>query len=261
MGGRGRQPAARGTRAGWIPRQLRPGVRPSGAPIARKSTFDDIIAHGGLSGFCGREQEQGRRRPHAGGRGTDHPFHGSAQASQSRNQKSSSASQGETMLKAPLFWAAAAAVVALAIFAFVTEAPAYAGTAAETCANCHVMDLMYENYFHGGHRPWAECVDCHLPHDNPVSYYMEKGRQGMHDVYVFGTGQTPQLIRLSDHSRGIIQNNCVRCHEEAVESIMTGMQPFERDCWACHRSAAHGLRGAAMPVYQDSVLYPVQQGE
>ena len=92
------------------------------------------------------------------------------------------------MLRHPLTWAVMAAVAALAVFVFVTEAPAYAGTASETCANCHVMDSMYENYFHAPHRPWAECADCHLPHENAVTYYMEKGRQGMHDVYVFSTG-------------------------------------------------------------------------
>lgn len=167
----------------------------------------------------------------------------------------------KSILTAPLFIAALAALIALAVFLFVTDAPAYAGTASETCANCHVMDSMYENYYRGAHKSWAECADCHLPHDTLVSYYFEKGRQGMHDVYVFGTGQTPQLIRLSEHSQEIIQSNCVRCHTEAVESIMEGVQPFERSCWECHRSTAHGERGAAAGTYQDSHLYPVEKGE
>src|SRR5512134_2212527 len=67
------------------------------------------------------------------------------------------------ILKHPLFMAGAAAAVALGLFAFVTEAPAYAGTASETCANCHVMDSMYENYYRAAHHQWAECADCHLP--------------------------------------------------------------------------------------------------
>src|SRR5512136_2310944 len=78
-------------------------------------------------------------------------------------------------LKNPLVLAAAAAVVALGTFAFVTDAPAYAGTAPSTCANCHVMDSMYENYYHAAHRAWAVCADCHLPHQNEVAYYYEKG--------------------------------------------------------------------------------------
>jgi cytochrome c nitrite reductase small subunit len=156
--------------------------------------------------------------------------------------------------------AVAAAVVALGAFVFVTDAPAYAGTAPATCANCHVMQSMYENYYHAAHHSWAECADCHLPHDNEVNYYYEKGRQGMHDVYVFGTGQAPVVINLSAKSKGIVQGNCIRCHEAAVESIMVGAQPFERDCWECHRNVAHGPRGASLEPYQDSNLYPPGNG-
>ena len=169
--------------------------------------------------------------------------------------------KSELILKSPLFWAITAAVAALAVFVFVTDAPAYAGTASETCANCHVMDSMYENYYHGAHQPWAECADCHLPHDNLLGYFIEKGRQGMHDVYVFGTGTTPEVIRLNTHSEGIIQENCIRCHKDAVETIMSGAQPFDRGCWECHRSTAHGARGASAVPVQDSNLYPVGKGE
>jgi cytochrome c nitrite reductase small subunit len=162
------------------------------------------------------------------------------------------------MLRNPLAWAVTAAIVALAVFVIVTDAPAYAGHASETCANCHVMDSMYENHFHAPHRAWTTCADCHLPHDNLAIYYMEKGRQGAHDVYVFSTGQTPQLIRLNKNSRQIVQQNCIRCHADAVETIMAGVQPFERRCWDCHRSVAHGDRGSSQATYQDSVLYPLK---
>ena len=154
-----------------------------------------------------------------------------------------------------------AAVAALGVFVFVTDAPAYAGTASETCANCHVMDSMYENHFHAPHRTWTECSDCHLPHENVIAYYFEKGRQGMHDVYVFSTGTTPALIRLNENSREIVQENCIRCHEQAVETIMIGVQPFERRCWECHRGTAHGERGSSQSIYQDSTLYPLEKGD
>ena len=145
------------------------------------------------------------------------------------------AARGARVLRNPLTWALLAAVAALGVFVFVTDAPAYAGTASETCANCHVMDSMYENHFHAPHRAWTECADCHLPHENVVAYYFEKGRQGMHDVYVFSTGRTPELIRLSQNSGQIVQRNCIRCHTDTVETIMQGAQPFERRCWDCHR--------------------------
>jgi len=165
------------------------------------------------------------------------------------------------MLRIAPFLAIAAAAAALAAFVWVTDAPSYVGKASATCANCHVMDSMYENYYHAPHQAWVVCADCHLPHTDFVAYYFEKGRQGMHDVYVFGTGQTPPVIHISEHSRGIVQQNCVRCHRSAVEAIMVGTQPFERDCWQCHRNVAHGPRGAAVVPYQDSSLYSLEHGE
>lgn len=162
------------------------------------------------------------------------------------------------MLRNPLFIAIAAAVIALGTFVFVTDAVSYAGTDSETCANCHIHDSTYENYYHSAHRPWAECSSCHLPHNNFANYYFEKGRQGMYDVYVFSTGQTPEVIRANEHSKEIIQENCIHCHEDAVETIMMGAQPFERYCWECHRNIAHGSRGGSMAPYQDSNFYPVK---
>ena len=78
-----------------------------------------------------------------------------------------------------------AAVIALGFFVYVTNAPAYGGSAPETCANCHVMDSQYENWYHATHEKFTKCVDCHLPHENVVAYYLEKGRQGAKDVYEF----------------------------------------------------------------------------
>jgi cytochrome c nitrite reductase small subunit len=161
-------------------------------------------------------------------------------------------------LSLPLLIALAAFVIALGVFVYVTDAPVYSGSASETCANCHVMNEMYENYYHAAHQPWAECADCHLPHENMIVYYFEKGRQGAHDVYVFTTGQTPEMIRANEHSQEIIQSNCVRCHEETVETIMMGTQAFDRNCWDCHRAVAHGERGMSNSPYQDSTFYPVR---
>ena len=162
------------------------------------------------------------------------------------------------MTKTPFILAITVAILALGFFVFVTDAPAYGGHAPETCNNCHVMDSQYENWYHAPHEKVAECVDCHLPHDNMAVYYLEKGRQGMKDVYAFVTGNIPVAIRASDKTKGIIQENCLRCHDNTVENIMLGDQPFERYCWDCHRSASHGERGASIVPYQDSTLYPTK---
>ena len=149
-------------------------------------------------------------------------------------------------------------VAALGVFAWATDAPAYLGHEASTCNNCHVMDSQYENWFHAGHTEFATCVECHLPHDNVFHYYLAKAQTGMHDVYVFSTGQTPVLIRAKPETRQILQANCIRCHDTTVADIVAGPQPFDRNCWDCHRSVAHGARGISIVPLQDSLLYPIK---
>ncbi len=156
--------------------------------------------------------------------------------------------------------AVVAAVIALGLFVYVTDAPAYAGKNPATCNNCHVMDAAYENWFHGGHETVTVCVDCHLPHDNFVHYYYEKARTGLHDVYTFSSGGTPLLIRAKPETQQIIQNNCIRCHTDTVDGLLAWPQgqAFDRHCWECHRTAAHAARGISIAPRQDADLYPVK---
>ena len=161
------------------------------------------------------------------------------------------------MTRYAFFVALLAAAIALGIFIFVTDAPAYAGTSASTCNNCHVMDAQYENWYHAGHAHVAVCVECHLPHQNLIAYYSAKARTGLHDVYYFSTGQTPEMIRAKPETVQIIQANCIRCHQTTVEEIVAGAQTFNRHCWDCHRSVAHGARGISLAPYQDAVYYPI----
>lgn len=162
------------------------------------------------------------------------------------------------MSRLPFLIAIATAVIALGFFVFVSDAPAYGGSAPETCANCHVMDSQYENWYHAPHEKFTECVDCHLPHQNVVAYYLEKGRQGAKDVYAFTTGNIPAAIRASERTKSIIQTNCIRCHKDTVESVVMGDQPFDRNCWDCHRHVSHGMRGISIVPYQDANIYPVK---
>ncbi len=162
------------------------------------------------------------------------------------------------MNKYMVYAAIAVALAAFGLFAYVTDAPAYAATNPATCNNCHVMDAQYENWYHAGHAEVAVCTECHLPHDNFVHYYVAKAQTGIHDVYVFSTGQVPVLIRAKDNTKQWIQANCVRCHQDTVENIMSGPQAFDRNCWDCHRSTAHGERGISIVPLQDASLYPTK---
>ncbi len=162
------------------------------------------------------------------------------------------------MSKLSLIAAIAAVVIALGVFVFVTDAPSYAGTDSSTCSNCHVMDAQYEHWYHAGHAEVTTCVECHLPHDNLIDYYVAKAQTGIHDVYVFSTGQAPAQIRASTVTDQYIQANCIRCHNSTVENIVAGPQAFDRHCWDCHRSVAHGERGISIVPYQDTTLYSSQ---
>jgi cytochrome c nitrite reductase small subunit len=146
-------------------------------------------------------------------------------------------------------------LAALGVFAWATDAPAYLAHEPTTCNNCHVMDAQYENWYHAAHERFAACTDCHLPHQNVVSYYLYKGYSGMKDVFSFTFKTYPEAIRATRHTDQIVQANCIRCHTDTVENIVAGPQPFERYCWSCHRSVAHGERGLSLYPSQDTEVY------
>ena len=159
----------------------------------------------------------------------------------------------------PSKWTLSIGIIALAlalgVFTWVTDAPSYLGHEPSTCNNCHVMDSQYENWYHAAHERLTVCTDCHLPHQNIASYYLYKGYSGMRDVYSFTLKTYPAAIRASLQTDEIVQANCIRCHTDTVENLLAGPQPFDRYCWDCHRSAAHGDRGLTLYPYQDSEVY------
>ena len=152
--------------------------------------------------------------------------------------------------KWPLIVGIAALLLALGVFIWAADAPAYLGHESATCNNCHVMDAAYENWYHGAHGRFAECTDCHLPHQNLIAYYYFKGKSGLHDVLWFVTASYSDAIRTTAETRNIMQANCIRCHASTVDSILVGAQPFGRYCWDCHRIVTHGERGISLLPYQ-----------
>jgi len=148
-----------------------------------------------------------------------------------------------------------ALLLILGVFAWVTDAPSYFGHEPSTCNNCHVMDSQYEGWFHAPHVHINPCTDCHLPHQSVASYYIFKGYSGMRDVYSFIFKTYPAAIHATQQTDEIVQANCIRCHTDTVENILAGPQPFNRYCWDCHRSVAHGDRGLSLYPYQDSEVY------
>jgi len=125
----------------------------------------------------------------------------------------------------------------------IANATSYLSDAPETCVNCHVMGDAYVSWQRGSHGKVARCVDCHVPHTNPLATLAFKAADGMKHSAVFTVGAEPQVLRLSAAAEPVVQANCVRCHAEALTMIrLAGSK--ERTCWDCHgtiHSDVHGL--------------------
>ncbi|GAB4495905.1 MAG: hypothetical protein OHK0052_04630 [Anaerolineales bacterium] len=146
------------------------------------------------------------------------------------------------------------AVIVVAVFGmYVTDFTAYLGNDPRTCNNCHVMDAAYEGWYHGGHKNWATCNDCHTPHDLIPKYWV-KANSGYHHVSAFMLGEIPDAIRAKEASRAVVQENCIRCHQATVESVADGTMDADRYCFECHRSVAHGERGISILPYRDQEI-------
>jgi cytochrome c nitrite reductase small subunit len=111
------------------------------------------------------------------------------------------------------------------------------------------MDYVYEGWYHGGHQEWANCNDCHTPHEL-IPKYIVKAKSGYHHVTAFMFGNIPNAIRAKQESREVVQENCIRCHTETVSNLVDNPMPMDRYCFECHRSVAHGERGISLLPYQ-----------
>jgi len=107
-------------------------------------------------------------------------------------------------------------------------------TASSYCARCHVMEAAYEAWMHSGAHRRKECVDCHLPNENPAVHYLWKVIDGAKDLFIFHSGKISDQIRISAHGKKVLQANCIRCHETTVMLMDLG-----RRCWDCHRRITH----------------------
>jgi cytochrome c nitrite reductase small subunit len=148
-------------------------------------------------------------------------------------------------VKLSLFISVLALAITLGVGIYVTDFPAYLGNDPATCNRCHVMDSAYEGWFHAGHRSWTVCNDCHTP-QSFIPHYLYKGYAGTRDVVLYTLNLIPRTIRADGLTRAIVQENCLRCHGATVMAVGDGQPDAGRACVACHRTVAHGERGAAL---------------
>jgi len=154
----------------------------------------------------------------------------------------------------PKAWHFPVAIVAGALFGlgiyiiYISNAVSYLSDDPKTCINCHVMNNEYASWFHSSHRENASCNDCHVPHDNVFNTYFFKAKDGLRHATIFTLRLEPQVIRIKSEGAEVVQNNCIRCHNEVITDhrLLASTKTYddfrteERKCWECHREVPHG---------------------
>jgi cytochrome c nitrite reductase small subunit len=82
-----------------------------------------------------------------------------------------------------------------------------------------------------------------LPQDF-FAKYLAKARNGWHHSKGFTLQDFAEPIRIKPANAAILQENCLRCHQDMVNMLVAGARS-ERDavgCVHCHATVGHGER-------------------
>jgi len=136
-----------------------------------------------------------------------------------------------------------------------SKATSYLSRDSRACLNCHVMLSAYNTWEQSSHRENAQCIDCHLPHENIVRTYAAKSLDGARHSYVFTANTYPGVIKATPTASSTIQGNCIRCHENLLLATPSHNADIlsegknSRFCWECHRTTPHGM-GNSISTFQ-----------
>lgn len=126
----------------------------------------------------------------------------------------------------------------------VSRATSYLTDDPAACVNCHIMAPQYASWQHSSHARVTTCNDCHVPQDNFLRSYAFKAYDGLRHATMFTFKLEPQVIRMHAPGQRVVQENCIRCHSELMETSLaiTGVAVHGegRRCWDCHRDVPHG---------------------
>ena len=129
----------------------------------------------------------------------------------------------------------------------ISNAVSYLSDEPTTCVNCHVMYPEYATWEKGSHGRVTVCNDCHVPQDNIIRKYMFKASDGLRHATMFTFRMEPQVIRIKDAGREVVQENCIRCHANYLHPVALraiGAESIYENsdgvCWDCHRETPHG---------------------
>lgn len=111
------------------------------------------------------------------------------------------------------------AFTGLGIFTFdYAEGTSYLSSDSRACANCHVMQNHYDAWVKSSHSKFAQCNDCHAPHNFVGKWYC-KSRNGYFHSKAFTLQNFHEPIMIHDYNRNVVEQNCRRCHQELVHPI------------------------------------------
>jgi cytochrome c nitrite reductase small subunit len=105
------------------------------------------------------------------------------------------------------------------------------------------MRDVYDSWNKASHHAAATCNDCHVPKDF-IGKYMSKGLNGYHHSKAFTLGNFHEPIMIKPGNSKILEENCIRCHQEIVSLVAHDgvLESGEWDCIHCHQSVGHGPR-------------------
>lgn len=126
----------------------------------------------------------------------------------------------------------------------------------EFCSMCHSMEGVaeaYSNDTHGGnnkHGFKAKCADCHLPHDNVVTYVSAKAYTGVKDVLgeLFWADDFDWVGNLEHRKNFTYTSGCKKCHKlEVIKYEIPKAYLAHKDfltgkvdsCVQCHEHVGH----------------------
>jgi cytochrome c nitrite reductase small subunit len=118
------------------------------------------------------------------------------------------------------------------------EGLSYLSNDPRACVNCHVMREQYDGWQKASHHAVATCNDCHTP-AALIPKYLVKAENGFWHSKGFTLQDFHEPITMRPVSRGVVEANCLRCHEELTSEIAGH---GSNDCTRCHATVGHGAR-------------------
>ncbi len=115
---------------------------------------------------------------------------------------------------------------------------------ARFCGSCHTMNEQIRTHQMSGHAKQA-CNECHLP-EGGLARYTYKAKSGSHDSFVTAFGTVADVIHATEDTRGVVNENCKRCHAITVLNVDMTSKDY---CTDCHRNVPHMSK---MPISKRS---------